>query len=158
MSEFFLVLFAIHFGGIAGGLIAAVFVATLPVFSRMWKPIHVAKSTVCLFITIAIMPIFYFHVYNQNLLWTMYTYTAIIYGTIAIATLVFTPGEFFEELKVAVIALPLACLTNLIYVYALQGWAMGLFNPTPHFPFMYKMIIIALMLAIGGVAFVNRKK
>ena len=158
LSEFFFILLAIHFGGFWIAILGIAYTAMLPVFSRMWKPTFAIKGSIAFAVAIGTAPFFYFNVYNQNLLWTLYTYTAILFGLMGIISLFLTTGEFFQELKLLAIALPLAYLTNLIYVFALENWAMGLFKPVLHFPFSYKMIIIALMLAIGGIAFVNRKK
>jgi len=151
MGEFFGVLLAIKFGGVKLGLVLAVYVLLLPVFSRMWKPDESIMGAISTFIAFALVPIFYFHVYNQNLLWTLYTYTAIMYGTIFLQIILFAPGKIFEGIRVAMIALPLAYLTNLIYVYALEDWAMKMFNPIPTFPFSYKMILFAFLLAVGWV-------
>jgi hypothetical protein len=158
ISEFIVVLLAIHFGGIPMGLLAAVYVAALPICSRMWKPAFAIKGAVATFIAISTSPLFYYYVFNQNLLWTLYTYTAILFITFGLFSLFLTTGAFFKDLRLCMISLPIAYLTNLIYVYALEDWVGGWFVPTPHFPGAYKLIIIAFMLAIGGVAIVNRKK
>jgi|ETN01SMinimDraft_4_1059930.scaffolds.fasta_scaffold25102_3 hypothetical protein len=158
ISEFFLVLIAIHFGGIIGGLLGAIHCWIMPLYSRMWKPTFSIFAGISTFIAVGLSSIFYFNVFNQNLLWTLYAYTAILFVSHGIMTLFVTTGEFFEEVRLGIISLLLAYLTNLMYVYALEDWAMGLFKPLPHFPTSYKLIIIAVMLAIGGVALVNRKK
>jgi hypothetical protein len=95
ISEFILVMLAIHFGGIQMGLLAAVYVAVLPLCSRMWKPVFAVKGAIATFIAIGTSPLFYYYVYNQNLLWTLYTYTAILFATFGIFSLFLTTGAFF---------------------------------------------------------------
>ena len=158
LSEFFFVLLAIHFGGFWIGLLGIVYTAMLPVFSRMWKPSLAIKGSVAFAIAIGTAPFFYYNVYNQNLLWTLYTYTGILFGIIAILSIFLTTGQFFQEVKLLAIALPLAYLTNLIYVFALENWAIGMFLPTPHFPGLYKIIIILCMAGIGAYIYFNKKK
>ena len=158
MGEFFGVLLAIHFGGIKIGLFLAVYVVLLPVFSRMWKPDESIMAAFATFISFALVPVFYFYVYNQNLLLTLFTYTATMYITMIIIALIVAPGKLFEGFRIMLIALPLAYLTNLMYVGILEDWAMGMFKPTLQFPFYMKMILLAILLGIGGFVLVNKGK
>jgi len=149
MGEFFGVLLAIHFGGIKIGLFLAVYVVLLPVFSRMWKPDESIMGAISTFIAFALIPVFYYHVYNQNLLLTLFTYTALMYITIFLQALIFAPGKLFEGLRIVLIALPLAYLTNLMYVGILEDWAMKMFKPTLNFPMYMKMLLGSLLLGLG---------
>jgi hypothetical protein len=157
LSEFFFVLLAIHFGGFWIGILGIGYTAMLPVFSRMWKPTFAIKGAIAFAVAIGTSPFFYYNVYNQNLLWTLYTYTAILFGLMAIISLFLTTGEFFQEIKLLAIALPLAYLTNLLYVFALENWAIGMFLPTARFPGVYKIVILVAMGGIGAYIYVNKK-
>ena len=157
MGEFFGVMLAIHFGGIKIGIICAIYVALLPLLSRMWKPDESIMGAIATFISFALVPVFYFYVYNQNLLLTLFTYTACMYITMFLMTLFIAPGKLFEGLRICMIALPLAYLTNLMYVGILEDWAMKMFKPTLQFPFYMKMILFALLLGIGGFVFIQRQ-
>tara|TARA_Y100000031_G_C8151931_1_gene352775 strand:+ start:217 stop:696 length:480 start_codon:yes stop_codon:yes gene_type:complete len=157
MGEFFGVLLAIHFGGIKIGLVCAIYVALLPLLSRMWKPDESIMAAFATFISFSLVPVFYFYVYNQNLLLTLFTYTACMYVIMIIITLLVAPGKLIEGFRIMLIALPLAYLTNLMYVGILENWAMKMFKPTLSFPLYMKLIIFIILLGIGVYTFVNQK-
>ena len=143
---------AIHFGGFKIAVLAVVYVIGLTFFSKMWKPDLAIKGAIASFFAFLLVPVLYFRVFDQNLLWTLYSYTAMIYSFTGIMSL-FSAGNIAEDIRFAMISLPIAYLTNLIYVGLLEGWAMKMFVPTLQFPFFLKISLV-LFLVVGAGVFV----
>jgi len=156
MGEFFGVLLAIYFGGIKIGLFLAVYVVLLPVFSRMWKPDECIMGAISTFIAFSLVPVFYKYVYHGNLLLTLFTYTAIMYVTIFLQAAIFAPGKLLEGMRIVLIALPLAYLTNLMYVGFLEDWAMGMFKPTLNFPVYMRVLLMTLLIGLGFLIIIKK--
>lgn len=156
LGEFFGVLLAIHFGGIKIGLLFIIYIMFLPVLSRSRTPSGCFISATSNLIAFALVPFLYNNVLGQNLLLTLYSYSAIMYSIHFVQTSIFSPGMIAKWIQESMIAIPIAYLSNMVYVGAFQNRAMQMFNPTLNFPTMLKILLFVALLFIGIIIILKK--
>ena len=120
MGDFVSVIMAVQVGGVAAAISGFLNVISGHFMGKLEIPLHTIKVAVCIFTLNLAVPLMY-NLVGQNILFTMYLYSILFYILFSVQTLLFSPAEIVEDIKFAFIGLPMAFITNKLYLLMFGG-------------------------------------
>jgi len=148
--EMVFVIIALRFGGFLAALLSIPYAITSSLMSVHYEPKDVIRWSLGAVITFPFIPVIHSYL-GGNLLYTLYAFTIISYTIYLVATILILPGQIFESIRYLFLALPIAFLTNMLYVKVFEDPMLALFNPNMELKLIFPIIIGAILLTIGGV-------
>ena len=144
------VIIAINFGGILAGALSVIYCVISSLMSIHYEPKEVVRFALAAFITMPFMPPLYSY-FGNNLLFAMYSFTIISYSIYLLLTIFIMPGQIFDSLRYIFLAIPIAFMTNTLYVKVFGDPMLALFSETMELKLTLPFVIGAILIAITGL-------
>lgn len=141
--EMVFVIMALQFGGLLAGLIAVPYIILITLVSIHFEPNYAIRYSIAALITLPLIPLVY-KLLGNNFLLTLYSFTIISYTVILVVTLFIMTAEFFETIRYMMISLPVAFITNTIYVKLFGNPLLAFFDKN-------LQLKLGMPLSIGGI-------
>jgi hypothetical protein len=150
--DFFVVMLAIHVGGIFGGI----FGATVMMFSRIFGPsewfLYTVKDSIAIMICGFLSPAIY--AATGSALTTMIIFTIIRYILYIVLTILIEPGALSLELGICGVSIFVAFIYNIFIMSTFEGLLSSVFEGGLHFSwglFLFATGIVGIFLLISKI-------
>jgi len=147
--EMVFTIMAINFGGLLAGLLAIPYIALHCLVSVQFQPKEAIRYSIAAIITLSSMP-FVHRFLGGNLLYTLYAFTIISYTIFLLVTIFIMTAEIFNTIRYMMLALPIAFLTNTMYVKVFGDPMLTLFNKSMELRMTLPIVLGVFLLAILG--------